>query len=62
MDATHLWAVVGHALLYGGVLSAVLSALLLGLLWINHFRGFLVGIVLILVASGLIAAVIAALF
>jgi hypothetical protein len=35
MDAMNLWAVVRHALLYGGVLSAVLSVLLLGLLWIN---------------------------
>jgi len=30
-----LWPVVRHALVYGGVLSAVLSALLLGLLWFN---------------------------
>jgi len=30
-----LWPVVRHALLYGGVLSAVLSVLLLGLLWMN---------------------------
>jgi hypothetical protein len=30
-----LWPVIRHALLYGGVLSAVLSVLLLGLLWMN---------------------------
>jgi hypothetical protein len=30
-----LWPVIRHALLYGGVLSAVLSVLLLGLLWTN---------------------------
>jgi hypothetical protein len=34
MDAT-LWPIIRHALLYGGVLSAVLSVLLLGVLWIN---------------------------
>ena len=35
MDAMTLWPVIRHALLYGGVLSAVLSVLLLGLLWMN---------------------------
>lgn len=30
-----LWPVIRHALLYGGVLSAALSALLLGVLWMN---------------------------
>lgn len=30
-----LWPVIRHALLYGVVLSAVLSALLVGLLWMN---------------------------
>jgi hypothetical protein len=30
-----LWLVVRHALLYGGLLSAVLSVLLLGILWFN---------------------------
>ena len=35
MDATTLWPVVRHALLYGGVLSAVLSVLLLAVLWMN---------------------------
>ena len=35
MDAMNLWPVVRHALLYGGVLSAVMSVLLLGLLWFN---------------------------
>ena len=35
MDAKTLWPVIRHALLYGGVLSAVVSVLLLGLLWIN---------------------------
>jgi hypothetical protein len=35
MDATALWPVVRHALLYGALLSAVLSVLLLGVLWIN---------------------------
>jgi len=30
-----IWPVVRHALLYGGVLSAALAALLLGVLWIN---------------------------
>ena len=32
---TNLWPVVRHALLFGGVLSAVLCLLLLGVLWIN---------------------------
>jgi hypothetical protein len=35
MDAMTFWPVIRHALLYGGVLSAVLSMLLLGLLWMN---------------------------
>lgn len=35
MDGKSLWPVVRHALLYGGVLSAVLSVMLLGVLWIN---------------------------
>lgn len=35
MDAMILWPVIRHALLYGGVLSAVMSVLLLGLLWMN---------------------------
>jgi hypothetical protein len=35
MDATTLWPVIRHALLYGAVLSVVLSVLLVGLLWIN---------------------------
>lgn len=35
MDATTLWPVIRHALIYGAVLSAVLSVLLLGILWIN---------------------------
>ena len=35
MEATALWPVIRHALLYGGVLSAILCVLLLGLLWIN---------------------------
>lgn len=35
MDAMSLWAVIRHALVYGVVLSAVLSVLLLGVLWIN---------------------------
>ncbi len=35
MDPTTLWPVIRHALLYGGVLSAVLFVLLLGLLWTN---------------------------
>jgi len=35
MDATSLWPVIRHAMLYGGVLSVVLSVLLLGLLRIN---------------------------
>jgi hypothetical protein len=35
MDAITLWPVIRHALLYGAVLSAVLSVLLLGLLWMN---------------------------
>ena len=35
MDAMTLWPIVRHALLYGGVLSAVLSVLLLGLLRMN---------------------------
>ena len=30
-----LWTLIRHALLYGGVLSAVLCVLLLGLLWTN---------------------------
>jgi hypothetical protein len=30
-----LWPVIRHALLYGGVLSAVLSVLLVGTLWMN---------------------------
>lgn len=30
-----LWPIVSHALLYGGVLSLVLSVLLIGLLWFN---------------------------
>ena len=34
-DTMTLWHVVRHALLYGGVLSAVLSVLLLGVLWMN---------------------------
>jgi hypothetical protein len=35
MDAMTLWPIIRHALLYGSVLSAVLSVLLLGLLWMN---------------------------
>src|SRR4051794_20135300 len=35
MDATTLWPVIRHALLYGGLLSAVLTVLLLGVLWMN---------------------------
>jgi len=35
MDAVTSWTVVRHALAYGGVLSAVLVVLLLGVLWIN---------------------------
>src|SRR5215475_7091862 len=35
MDATTLWPVIRHALLYGAVLSVVLFVLLVGLLWIN---------------------------
>lgn len=35
MDAMTLWPVVTHALRYGAVLSAVLSVLLLGVLWMN---------------------------
>jgi len=35
MAAMNLWPVIRNALLYGGVLSAVLSVLLVGLLWIN---------------------------
>ena len=35
MDAMTLWPIVRHALLYGGVLSSVLSVLLLGLLRTN---------------------------
>jgi hypothetical protein len=34
-DVMTLWPVVRHALLYGGVLSAALSVLLLAVLWIN---------------------------
>jgi len=30
-----LWPVIRHALLYGGVLSAVMSGLLVGILWFN---------------------------
>jgi hypothetical protein len=30
-----LWPIIRHALFYGGVLSAVLSVLLLGILWMN---------------------------
>jgi hypothetical protein len=35
MDAMNLWPVVRHALLYGGVLSAALSVMLIALLWMN---------------------------
>jgi hypothetical protein len=35
IDAMTLWPVIRHALLYGGVLSAVLSVLLIGVLWLN---------------------------
>ena len=35
MDAMILWPLIGPALLYGGVLSALLSVLLLALLWMN---------------------------
>jgi hypothetical protein len=35
MDSMILWPVIRHALFYGAVLSAVLSVLLLGVLWMN---------------------------
>jgi hypothetical protein len=35
IDAMSLWPVVRHALLYGGLLSAILCVLLLGVLWLN---------------------------
>ena len=36
MDAMNLWPVVRHALLYGGMLSAALSVMLIALLWMNR--------------------------
>jgi hypothetical protein len=35
MDGTTLWPVIRHALLYGAMLSAMMCALLVGLLWMN---------------------------